>query len=372
MTETETSVDLEKTREHIRRGGRTNYIICLISEIILGALTVGQAGLTAAVLFVPAAAVYIGPRLNNNFLFNFLRRFAGIETMPDKYQAAIGCAVLFIMYLSLFVMLRMFAGMMKYLAEGEQPLDVKAARQMRHKAYYLLLMLFYNPIVAGIAFSIVMLFSYVMEYGGYIQERADETNRIQEEMILSFAEITENKSGQTGQHIKRVSEYAKIIAKKLGLSADRVEAVRIASTMHDVGKLLIPSEILEKPGKLTDEEYAVIKTHTTLGGKLLENVEGEEMQLSRTIALQHHERYDGKGYPTGLRGDEISLEGRIVAVADVYDALTSRRSYKSAWREEDAFREIVNGRGTQFDPQVTDAFEAAHDQILAVRERFRD
>ena len=372
MTTTKTSGALGKTRRRIKRGGRTNYIICLISEIILGAMTLGQAALTVAVLYSPKAAQYIGPRLNNNFLFNFLKRFAGIDTMPEKYQAAIGCAVLFIMYVSLFIMLRIFARMMKYLAEGDRPLDVKAARQMRHRAYTLLMMLFYNPIVAGIAFSIVMLFSYVMEYGGYIQERADETNRIQEEMILSFAEITENKSGQTGQHIKRVSEYSRVIAEALGLGAEEVEAVRIASTMHDVGKLLIPSEILEKPGKLTDAEYAAIKTHTTMGGRLLENVEGEEMQLSRTIALQHHERYDGKGYPAGLQGDEISLEGRIVAVADVYDALTSRRSYKDAWREEDACREILNGRGTQFDPRVVDAFAAAHDKILAVREQFRD
>ena len=201
---------------------------------------------------------------------------------------------------------------------------------------------------------------------------ADETNRIQEEMILSFAEITENKSGQTGQHIKRVSEYSRIIATQLGLNPDLVESIRIASTMHDVGKLLIPSEILEKPGKLTDEEYVIIKTHTTMGGQLLENVEGEQMQLSRTIAMQHHERPDGKGYPNGLKDEEISLEGKIVAVADVYDALTSRRSYKNAWKEEDACREVLGGKGSQFDPKVVDAFCAAHDQILSVLEKYRD
>ena len=140
MTTTKTSGALEKTRRRIKRGGRTNYIICLISEIILGAMMLGQAALTVAVLYGPKAAQYIGPRLNNNFLFNFLKRFAGIDTMPEKYQAAIGCAVLFIMYVSLFIMLRVFARMMKYLAEGDRPLDVKAARQMRHRAYTLLLM----------------------------------------------------------------------------------------------------------------------------------------------------------------------------------------------------------------------------------------
>ena len=169
-----------------------------------------------------------------------------------------------------------------------------------------------------------------------------------------------------------MSEYSKILAAELGLPPEQIEHIRIASTMHDVGKILIPSEILEKPGKLTPEEYDIIKTHTTMGGQLLENVEGEEMKLSRTIALQHHERPDGKGYPDGLNGDNISLEGKIVAVADVYDALTSRRSYKSAWKEEDAYREILKGRGTQFDPRVVAAFVSAHDRILEVQEKFRD
>ena len=210
----------------------------------------------------------------------------------------------------------------------------------------------YNPLLGITSFSITLLFSYIMEYGAYIQERADETNRIQEEIIMSFAEITENKSGQTGQHIKRVSEYSRVLAKQLGLAEDKVELIRIASTMHDVGKLMIPPEILEKPGKLTDEEYAIIKTHTTMGGQLLYN--------------------DGKGYPTGLAGEDISLEGRIVAVADVYDALTSRRSYKNAWSEKDAYDEIIKGRGSQFDPKVVDAFAAAHDKILEVRDKYKD
>ena len=113
-------------------------------------------------------------------------------------------------------------------------------------------------------------------------------------------------------------------------------------------------------------------TVRTIGGQLLENVEGEEMQLSRTIAMEHHERFDGNGYPSRIHGDDISLEGRIVAVADVYDALTSKRSYKDAWKEEDAYQEILNGRGTQFDPQVVDAFVAAHDKIVKVREQYQD
>ncbi|MCR5138405.1 MAG: HD-GYP domain-containing protein [Oscillospiraceae bacterium] len=364
--------ELEKTRSHIQRMGTVMYRLCRIGLIVLAVLMVVQAGLSVAVLFSPEAAGYIGPHLENNFLFKALKAAAGLEAMESRYQAAIGCVVLLISYFTVFVILKMFLTMFEHLAGGERPFDVAVARKIRRRSFYMFLFLLYNPVLAVISFSLVLFFSYLMEYGGYIQQRADETNRIQEEMIMSFAEITENKSGQTGQHIKRVSEYSKILAQQLGLSPEEVEKVRIASTMHDVGKLLIPSEILEKPGKLTDEEYATIKTHTTMGGQLLNNVEGEEMQLSRTIALQHHERYDGKGYPDHIQGDEISLEGRIVAVADVYDALTSRRSYKNAWKEEDACNEILKGRGTQFDPQVVDAFAAAHDRILEVQEMFRD
>ena len=364
--------DLEKSRQHIQRMGKLLYRLATIAKIVLFVMIVAQLILTIAILFSPRAAMFIGPRLDSSFLFNILKDFSGLESIENKYQAAIGCFVLLISYVVAFLLLKAASQMLKYLADGERPLDAEKAKSIRHHSWYVLLFLLYNPVLALVSFALIVLFSYIMEYGGYIQERADETNRIQEEMIISFAEITENKSGQTGQHIKRVSEYSRVLATQLGLSPDQVEYIRIASTMHDVGKLLIPSEILEKPGKLTDEEYATIKTHTTLGGQLLQNVEGEEMQLSRTIALQHHERPDGRGYPDGLAGDRISLEGRIVAVADVYDALTSKRSYKDAWSEKDAYEEIVRGRGSQFDSHVVDAFIAAHDRILEVREKFKD
>ena len=328
--------ELEKSRLRVRQGGKLLYKVCVISKTVLTVLIVAQAILTVAVLYSPQASVFIGDRLNNNFLFKILVTFAGLQSMEPKYQAAIGCTVIFISYVVIFAILKMFAGIMKFLAEGERPFDVQTARHIRHNSFWLLLFFVYNPLLGITSFSITLLFSYIMEYGAYIQERADETNRIQEEIIMSFAEITENKSGQTGQHIKRVSEYSRVLAKQLGLAEDKVELIRIASTMHDVGKLMIPPEILEKPGKLTDEEYAIIKTQT------------------------------------GLAGEDISLEGRIVAVADVYDALTSRRSYKNAWSEKDAYDEIIKGRGSQFDPKVVDAFAAAHDKILEVRDKYKD
>ncbi len=296
----------------------------------------------------------------------------GLSGVKPVYMAAIGCFVIIVTNATLLAFVHMAYQMFRHLAEGKRPFDLEAARKMRKYAWFMLLFMLYNVPLGLIVFGLTMLFSYIMEYGGYIQRQADETNRIQEEMIVSFAEITENKSGQTGQHIKRVSEYTRILAEQLGYPPEKVESIRIASTMHDIGKLMIPSEILDKPGKLTNEEYAVIKTHTTCGGELLENVEGDEMALSRTIALQHHERVDGKGYPAQLSGDEISMAGRIVAVADVYDALTSRRSYKDAWQEADAAAEIFKGSGTQFDAKVVEAFRQAHDRIAEVQRTYRD
>ena len=364
-------IDLATIQKRIAHGGKLLGLACKIAQITLIASIVVNIGLLIAVFFSPDAQSIAHEIYEDNAIFQTLSHFIDQSGIKPLHVAAIGCFIAIITPASLLPFIGLARQLFGYLAAGNRPFNLEAARKMRRYSWFMLLFMFYNIPLGLISFGLTMLFSYIMEYGGYIQEQADETNRIQEEMIVSFAEITENKSGQTGQHIRRVSEYARIIATQLGLPQEAVENLRIASTMHDVGKILIPSEILEKPGKLTDEEYATIKTHTTLGGKLLQNVEGEEMLLSRTIALQHHERYDGKGYPSNLSSEQISLEGRIVAVADVYDALTSKRSYKDAWKEEDAYQEIVKGRGTQFDPRVVDAFVAAHDQILEVQEKFK-
>ena len=268
--------------------------------------------------------------------------------------------------------LNFFKKMISSIIDEQQPFSMQTVTRMRRGSYWLLLLVLINPVLGILLFLLMRFFSLIFEYGAYLQERAEETSRIQEEVIVSLAEITENKSEQTGQHIRRVSEYSRILGEQLGLSQEQAQALRLASTMHDLGKLMIPSEILEKPGRLTEEEFALIKKHPGYGEHLLHNVEGDTMVLAREIALEHHERVDGKGYPDGKQGDAISLEGRIVAVADVYDALTSRRSYKEAWDEKRAFDEIVKGRGTQFDAKVVDAFIAAHDKIDAARRQYAD
>lgn len=374
---------IKKTQEKIKHSGRIGYFFAQIVAILLLILIIFHCVLMIMTLIDGNQAERFRWVYEYNSLYRlitseqFSRFFQFgtknlLEGLQPKYQTMIGIFVSLLTWLVLLFFTRLIGQFMKHLAEGGRPFNVQYAKRMRRYAFPFILLALYNPLLGIVSFALVLFFSYIMEYGGYIQEQADETNRIQEKIIFSFAEITENKSGQTGQHIKRVSEYSRILAEQMGLPPEQCDQIRIASTMHDVGKLMIPSEILDKPGKLTDEEYAVIKTHTTYGGQLLENVEGDELKLSRTIALQHHERYDGHGYPARLSAADISLEGRIVSVADVYDALTSRRSYKDAWNEDDAYREIIKGKGTQFDPQVVEAFEAAHDKILAVRQKFAD
>ncbi len=193
----------------------------------------------------------------------------------------------------------------------------------------------------------------------------------QETIILSFAEISESKSRQTGQHVKRVSEYVKIMAECVGYDENECNKIALAAMMHDVGKLMIPPEILEKPARLTPDEFNVIKTHVTYGEELLHNSYGEVMEMARRIALQHHERWDGHGY-LGYMGENIDSLSRLVAVADVFDALVSKRSYKEGWSPDEAYAEIIRQKGTQFSPYAVDIFIKSYDKILEILEKYPD
>lgn len=194
----------------------------------------------------------------------------------------------------------------------------------------------------------------------------------QTDIIRDFATISEAKSGETGEHIRRVSEYTGILAKEILNDNVDVELVKVASMMHDVGKLMIPNEIIEKPGSLTPEEYEIVKEHSAYGNTLLSHGDSLIMNIAREIAYQHHERWDGKGYPQGLKGEEISIFAQIVAVADVYDALTSKRSYKEPWPADRARTEIIIQRGQQFAPIVVDVFDRCYDQIEEIRLKYKD
>ncbi len=199
---------------------------------------------------------------------------------------------------------------------------------------------------------------------------AQDLKEAYRDTILRLSVATEYRDDDTAIHIRRMSLYSEIIAESIGLSQREVENIKMASPMHDIGKVGISDAILKKPGKLTDEEFAEMRKHTVIGARILEGAESELLQLSQVIALTHHEKWDGSGYPRGLKGEEIPLCGRIVALADVFDALTSPRCYKPAFPIEKAFQIIRESSGKHFDARVVEAFFAAVDQILEVKEHY--
>lgn len=190
-------------------------------------------------------------------------------------------------------------------------------------------------------------------------------------LIYSFAEISESKSKFTGEHIKRVAAYMRVLAKASGFDDEYVEKVSTASMMHDIGKLMISEEILDKPDKLTDEEYQIMKNHVLYGEALLEKCPGELMHLACVLAKEHHERWDGTGY-LGMKGEEIAYISRLMAVCDVFDALTSDRYYKKGWSLEDTFNEIIRLSGKSFDPAVVKLFIQHFDEFKAIHDAIPD
>ena len=188
-----------------------------------------------------------------------------------------------------------------------------------------------------------------------VRERTRELEAAQIEIIERLARAAEFRDDNTGQHTERVGQMAALVAKKIGQSDASVSLMRRAAPLHDVGKIGIPDAILLKLGKLTTDEFALVRTHTQIGARILSGSRFPILRLAEEIAFNHHERWDGSGYE-GIVGDAIPLAGRIVAIADVFDALTQKRPYKSAWPVGEAIAEIERQRGRQFDPALTDAF----------------
>ena len=192
------------------------------------------------------------------------------------------------------------------------------------------------------------------------------------ETVERLAILAEYKDKVTARHIQRMSEYSAVIARGLKLPPAEVELILHASRMHDVGKIAVPESILRKPSSLDPHEWTVMRQHSTIGSRILDNSSSEILQAGHVIALHHHERWDGAGYPNGLAGSDIPLWGRICAVADVFDAVTSERPYKPAFPNEEALELLRDGRGKHFDPRVVDVFFECLDEILAIQERHKD
>jgi putative two-component system response regulator len=203
--------------------------------------------------------------------------------------------------------------------------------------------------------------------------------------IFAMARLAESRDPETGAHLERVRSYSRLLAHQLATQAasrgqvtgEFVRLIYLTSPLHDIGKVGIPDSVLLKPGRLSDREFEIMKTHTTIGAETLgaaaQQFPGVSfLEMARDIALTHHERFDGSGYPRGLRGTEIPLSGRIVALADVYDALTSKRVYKKSFAHDVARNIILAEAGKHFDPALVDAFAATEDEFIAVRDRFAE
>ncbi|NJO24070.1 MAG: response regulator [Sphingomonadales bacterium] len=205
-----------------------------------------------------------------------------------------------------------------------------------------------------------------------LAEEVEAATRIiaqrEEEIILRLARAAEFRDTDTGAHIVRVAHYCMVLAEDLGLDREMCRLIYLAAPMHDVGKIGVSDTVLLKPGRLTAEERVLIEKHATFGEDILSGSNSRLIEIAREIAGSHHERWDGRGYPRGLKGTDIPISGRIAAVADVFDALTSERPYKRAWSLEEARAAIIEGSGTQFDPDCVAAFQRCWDAIVAIHE----
>lgn len=203
-----------------------------------------------------------------------------------------------------------------------------------------------------------------------VEERTQELRLSQEETIYRLGKAAEYRDNETADHNQRMSHYCALMARRVGMSAEKCDQVRLASVMHDVGKIGISDLVLLKPGKLTDDEYELIKTHSKIGYGILSGSSSPLLELGATVAYTHHEKYDGTGYPRHLAGEDIPIEGRIAAVADVYDALTSNRVYRKAWSVEKTVEILIRDKGTHFDPEIVDLFLDSMSEIHKIKQRF--
>lgn len=241
-------------------------------------------------------------------------------------------------------------------------------------------------------YSRVIILCLFVIFGSHVQytvnKRREAERQVQSSRaatILGLAKLAEYRDEDTGAHLERIREYSRIISEEMAtkpeyrkyITNDYIEDIFNSSILHDIGKVGIPDAILRKPSRLTPEEFEIIKTHTTLGGEAIETIEkrieGKSfLTIGKEIAYHHHEKWDGSGYPYGVRGNDIPLSARIIAVADVYDALISKRAYKEAFSHADALKMITKLKGIQFDPDVVDAFLARENEFEKISLMYKD
>jgi putative two-component system response regulator len=228
------------------------------------------------------------------------------------------------------------------------------------------------PVVLARVKTHLALHQQNVELERKVRERTEELVDTRIEIIRRLGRASEFRDNETGLHIIRMSHYSRLIAMALGANDSWVDTVFNAAPMHDIGKIGIPDGVLLKPGKLTEEEWLVMKTHPEIGAEIIGEHSSEILRMSREIALAHHEQWDGAGYPRGLAGAEIPLSARIISVADVFDALTTERPYKKAWTVDAAIEHIVAVSGQKFDPKLVDVFLKILPEILKIRDLYEE
>ena len=206
----------------------------------------------------------------------------------------------------------------------------------------------------------------------YARELLQEISDTQKEVVFTMGAIGESRSIETGNHVKRVAEYSKLFALFYGMKEEEAELLKEASPMHDIGKIGIPDSILNKPNKLDNKELIVMQSHTELGYEMLKHSKKLILKAAAIVAIEHHEKWDGSGYPNALRATNIHIYGRITAIADVFDALGSDRCYKKAWCDDDIFQLFKDEKGKHFDPDLIDIFFNNLDDFLAIRDKYKD
>lgn len=241
-------------------------------------------------------------------------------------------------------------------------------------------------------YSRIIILCLFVIFGSHVQYTVNKRKEAEKYLeasraatILGLAKLAEYRDKDTGSHLERIREYSRILAEELSgkpefskyISENYIEDIFNSAILHDIGKVGIPDAILRKPAGLTDDEFEIIKTHTTLGGEAIEaienRIEGQSfLTIGKEIAYHHHEKWDGSGYPNGFQKEEIPLSARIIALADVYDALTSKRAYKEAYTHQNAIRMIKKLKGTHFDPDVVDAFLTVKDKFKSIAATYHD
>ncbi len=228
------------------------------------------------------------------------------------------------------------------------------------------------PIVKARVHTHLTLYDQNRELDRKVHIKTEQLHETRLQIIQRLGRAAEYKDNETGMHVIRMSYYSRILGLAIGMSEQDADTLMNAAPMHDIGKIGIPDNILKKPAKLSPEEFAVMKQHCEIGAEIIGTDHSELLQMAKVVALTHHEKWDGTGYPNGLVGDQIPRVGRIVAIADVFDALTSVRPYKSAWSVEDAISHLQEAAGKHFDPYLIPLFIKAMPEMLEIKERFVD